>query len=474
MNADEKAIRSIVRQLESLAGRIDVSRMMAGGADTYMQLQEDIFELQMKIQRAIGDTKQRRPRNSDVNDHLKNLRHVRWYSRRLGDAVAWNILLHDRQVIYALGKNARIPVPSDWSDGHRGAFQFARSLASREWGLPIIHDITSALRVGDVTFTKPARRPSKSVFRTVELKTSRVGEEVDEHGATVVRLNVTAISNEPFPSASAQTDVATDTEGDAPSESVVRRRPDRRIERQLARMDVATASKNAVMHQLTKIGDGHVFSLAIEDEQEPHWSELRRAIRAARRDGYAYLELGGFVGYSIFFNATGITSEDIRDERMIENVTGLMHDEIGDRNSLTVSHLPDDEDDSYSAKVLPFYLWEVPQRAIRDILRNRLMIVATYNSGWMEKLLRDAGLTVIPEQSGRDRRGFEVVASFQWEGQARVEYHSSVWEEMYVAVHEFRGPRAVVQRAVAPTTAPDIVDLDDFIPPDAAEARPSM
>lgn len=135
--------------------------------------------------------------------------------------------------------------------------------------------------------------------------------------------------------------------------------------------------------------------------------------------------------------------------------------------SITISALPDEEDDTFSAKVLPLFLWEIPQHAIQDLLRHRLLIVATYNSGWMEKLLTDAGLTVIAQPSARDSRGFEVVAHFEWEGEAQVEYHSSVWEEMYVAVHEFRGPTAVIQRALAPLSAPKLVKLKDFIPLEA-------
>lgn len=263
---DDRAIRAFIVQLDKMAGRIDVTQMFAQGPDGYMDLQEDIFKLQMKIQQTIGETKQRRSKDSESRDHLKMLRHVRWYSRRLGDAVAWNILLHNRQVLYALGKNDPVPVPSTWSDGHRGAFQFARSLTSREWGLPIVHDITSALRVGDVTFMKPDRHPTQSVFRTIELKTTRLGEDVNADGESVVHLNVTAISNEPFPTAPPSPEThATDSDEDATPKVASRRRPDRRIDRQMARMDIATASKNALMHQLTKVGDGHVFSLAIAD-----------------------------------------------------------------------------------------------------------------------------------------------------------------------------------------------------------------
>lgn len=474
MTPDERVLRGFVAQIEMLSKRVRVERLFADGLEDYLDLQEKVFKLQVKLQKTIGEAKRRGSKEPDARGHLENLRWLRWHSRRLGDAIAWCALLFNQQVIHALAQNDPVPVPSSWSDGHRGAFQFARSMTSSEWGVPIVHDITNVLRVGDVTFIRPTGQGAEAVFRTIELKTTRLGESVNEDGETVLNLNVTAIGNEPFPgSSSDRPPLNSETPASAePERAPIRqRRPDRRIERQLERMDIATASKNAPLNKSTKIGDQYVFSFSIQDEARSHWKELRRAIRQARRDGYAYFELGGFVGYSVIYNSEGVTKGHIQATSMLESVAGLMHEEIGDRNSITVSFLPDREDDTYSAQVMPFYLWEVPKRAIQDILRHRLIIAATYNSGWMEKLLNDAGLTVIPDGASRDRRSFKVVANFEWEGEARVEYHSHVWEEMYVAVHEFRGPNAVIQRALAPVRAPGIVTLSEFLPADAFEVQ---
>lgn len=463
MNADERAILRYTRRLESLANRVTVSRLFSGdGLNHFLDVQKDVFQLQIDLQRDIGEVKQGRRKSAAKASHLSSLRNRKWHAKRLGDAIAWSGLLFNRQLIKALNQNTPVPTPSAWTDGHRGAFEFARATTSREWGIPVIHDITNVLRVGDVTFMLPSesRHPRDAIYRTVELKTTRVGESVDEDGQTTIQLTVTVIGNEPLPFAVRP--APEDREVSAPAQQ---RRPDRRIERQLARMDIATASKNAPMHELTKIGDDYNFNLQLAEEQQPHWKELRRAIRTARREGFAYFELGGFVGYSLIYNATGVTEDDIKASPLPDHVVGLMHKETAERNSITISTFPDDDEDEYSADVLPLFLWEIPHRAIRDILRNRLMITATYNAGWMEKLLSDAGLTVNPDTSGRDPRNFEVVAHFEWEGEAQVEYHSHVWREMWVAVHEFRGPTAVVQRAVAPMSAPSLASLENFIPP---------
>ncbi|KPN22028.1 hypothetical protein [Arthrobacter sp. Edens01] len=461
MSGDEKVLLGILVKLEKRAQRVSGGKLFDEGLDAYLDLQEQLFELQVEVQTAIAEAKRRGPKNAEVLDYLNKLRWVRWQSRRLGDAIAWQALLLNRQVIYALAENDPVPVPSSWSEGHRGAFQFARSMTSSEWGIPIVHDITNVLRIGDLTFMRPTGLAAEADYRTIELKTSRLDEREIEGGKTTVTLGITAISTEPFPS------YVTDPPHSNPDHTpntTRRRRADRRIERQLARMEIATASKNAPLHKSTKIGNQHVFPISLPEEQKPHWKELRRAIRQARRDGNAYFELGGFVGYSLIYNSDGVSSEDILSTSLNHDVRGLLHEEIGDRNSITLSMIPDNDQDTYSSRVLPFYLWEVPQRAVRDILRNRLVIAATYNSGWMEKLLANAGLTIVPDETDRDRRGFEVIASFGWEGEARAEYHFHVWEEMFVAVHEFRGPDAVVQRALAPTSLPTLVKFEEFIP----------
>lgn len=462
MNSDERYIRRTIRQLEAFAKRVTTKSVLADGIEGYLDLQEEILNLQMSVQRRIGEVKARKSKESAVITHLAHLRRLRWLSRRAGDAVAWNALLLDRQVIHSLDNNSLVPVPSSWSDGHRGVFQLARSLTSREWGIPIVHDITSALRIGDVTFVQPALHPQKAAYRTMELKTSRVREYVNEDGETVAILNVAAVATEPLPHTPLPTEAASTPHAD--NAAAFRRRPDRRIARQVERMHTATAAKNAPSHAFTKVGNENVFTVRIEDETQPHWKELRRAIRQARREGFAYFELGGFVGYSIIYNRDGVNGEDIEAAPVIEHVNELMHDATSSRNSITVSHLPDRDDDRYSSRVLPLYLWEVPHRAICDILRGRLLITATYNTGWMEQLLRDAGLVVnVPKHSGKDKRDFEVITEFPWD-MAVGEYHQRApWEDMYVAVHEFRGPDVVVQRMLMPSIIPQHVTFEQLL-----------
>jgi hypothetical protein len=231
-------------------------------------------------------------------------------------------------------------------------------------------------------------------------------------------------------------------------------------------MDQATIRKNIGTNKSTKVGDNYVFVSDSQVDDVPHWTELRRAIRLARKQGYSYFSIGGFVGYSVLYNSRGLSDYDFQSTKITENVSGLIHEEIGDRNSITVSMLPSAAADSIALSTLPYYLWEIPQNAITDILWHRLMIVATYNTGWMENLLMRAGLRVLDVKGSRDGRAFEVIADMKWPNGVTLEYHSNVWREMVEAVHEFKGPDAVVQRATIPLTLTEIIDPEDFVPPE--------
>ncbi|MDR6611103.1 hypothetical protein [Leifsonia sp. 1010] len=428
---------------------------MNNGIPALLDLQESILRLQIEIQKDIAAAKQRRPRDADTHLFLEQLRHVRHLSRTLGDSLAWVTLLFDRQVIHSLYQESPVPISSGMTDSHHGTLAFARANTRAEWGLPIVHDITDILRVGDVTFMRPTGgREPLAEYRTFELKVSRAGAgEVDASGKQDVELHVMAVSNEPFPNLAGQ--VATMPDESAPAEPAARR-PDRRIDRQMARMDVARDRKYAPFHELAQIGTERIFTLKLEREPEPEWGKVRAAIRAARRDGYSYFSLDGFVGYALFYNRNGITDEDIQSVRLSEDITRtVMHEELGSRNSLTINQIPALDHNDPATLTLPFFLWKVPRNAIRDVIRHRLVIMAVFNSGRMEKLLKDAGVEVRPAVGGKDYRNFEVVVPLSWDN-ARGEYHAGgPWDEMLVAVREFRQPSAVVMRVRAAARIPD-------------------
>jgi hypothetical protein len=306
---------------------------------------------------------------------------------------------------------------------------------------------------------RPHRRPNKVVHQTFELKTTRTAEVPEPDGTSVVTLSVQLFSNEEFPEMPHHIRKSTAGQDSPPPPA---RRPDRRLTTQLRRMDRALVGRDAPIDDITRFENEAIVNLSLADEPDPHWAELRRAIRQARRDGYGFFALDGFVGYALFYNRAGVTETDFKAPRLLDDVKRLViHEDQGARNSLTISTVPDEERDPYSARVLPVYLWEVPQNAIRDILRGRLVISAAYNAGRIEHLLHAEGVPT--RQVGKDSRDFVCEVPLEWStGESvRVDLHAP-WDDMFTAVHEFRGAASVVQRTLAVRDLPKHLSFDRF------------
>jgi hypothetical protein len=452
----------LLRRLEKLARQVSDSRFVRPESGDIISFQESIFDLQRDIQVAISDVKKRLGRKEGIREHLDLLRQIRWFSLRLGDAVAWSLLIYNRQVIYSLHSPHRVPIATSTTDGTRGVFMMARSLAGQEWGIPIIHDMTSILRVGDLTFMRPALLPDEPIYKTFELKTSRAAEVANDDGSTTVTFNILVISNEEFPAMPGAI-------GPRPESTVAptmpKRREDRRLSSQLRRMDRALTKRTAPMDDIVRAtdeGESAGINLSLDQETEPHWAQLRRAIREARSGGYAYFSLDGFVGYAVFYSATGVDHEVMQRGSLNDDILStIVSEETGKRDSITVSTVPDDEKDPFSNFVLPVFLWKVPQRAIVDIIRGRLVIAAVYNSGRIEQLLEAQGFRTKPD--GEDPRSFYYEVPVEWPtGETAVLEVHAPWKDMFTAVHEFRGPKNVIERALAIQQLPQKIAFEKF------------
>jgi hypothetical protein len=456
LTPEERQVVGFVRRLEHLASGVSDRRFLRDSATDFLSYQESIGKVQRDIQAAIAEYKRRLRQDKALRPHLQRLRELRWHSRRLGDAVAWSILLYNRQVLISLSQNEMVPVPGKEDHGMLAAFSMARALASREWGLPIVHDITSVLRIGDITFMKPNRNPKKAVYKTFELKASKAHEEPNLDGTSTVTFNVQVISNEPIPDRPNHIPPPDPAAGPPPA-----RKPDRRLDAQLKRMSRMVDHRDAAVNDITRIAGDPSIQLLLDEEAEPQWAELRRAIRKARRDGYAYFSIDGFVGYGLFYDRSGVDLKAVDLPSLAEDIKSTLTLASTKQNSITVSSVPDEERDFFSNMVLPVFLWEVPRIAINDILRGRLVISAIFNSARVEELLEAEGFTV--RHDDKDLRNFVYAIPVDWPTGERgeMEVHAP-WMDMYMAVHEFRGARSIVQRALAIAGAPTIISYEKF------------
>lgn len=432
-----------------------------------MPYQERVAALQRDVQRAISETKVMGRKDKTQLAHLRDLQVIRWHSRRLGDGLAWMVLLFDRKTIRALTTNSRVPLSAEEDDGSRGVSVTAKKLLESGFGLPIIHDITDCLRIGDITFLSFGDSTADKMFRTIEIKTSRLDVTVDGEGNESVSLRVTAIGTEPIPLVESQAvlDMGTFRAEQLETPIHTPRREDRRLEKQFNRMVTAVARRTAEDHKLTQVDGSPHLSLVSDVEDHHHWAELRKAIRIARKHGYAFFQVDNFLGYGLWFNPKGVAKEDVADPRFIEDIQrDILSDELGDRNSLTLGALPIEEDHAHAPLLMPFTVYEIPHRAISDMLHGRLVMMAAMNTGHVERALADAGFKVELEPGALDSRSFKLRTALQWPTGERSELEiPAPWVEISAAMHEFLGMESIVSKTSAIRCLPKRIPFEEFV-----------
>jgi hypothetical protein len=164
-----RRIGAIQRRIEQLAPRAQMVDLLAEGLHAFIGFQDDLARLQAEIQRDIGALKKTVRKDKQAVPPLEYLRRLRWYARCLGDALAWEVLLFDRKAIAALMSGTRPPI-AEITPNHQAVITMAGHLLSQQFGIPIVHDITNWLRIGDITFMQPKKEGTSWRFHTVETK----------------------------------------------------------------------------------------------------------------------------------------------------------------------------------------------------------------------------------------------------------------------------------------------------------------
>ncbi|AYF97046.1 hypothetical protein [Protaetiibacter intestinalis] len=459
----ERELERLVRQLDRMALRVvgrDRSIVLNEGVEAFFKFQEDLFDFQIEVQRHLASLKATTRRSAQARKDAARFRQIRWNARRLGDALAWDHFNKDKQHIAALSHNDLMPIPSTKEDdGVRGTWLAARACAGPDWGIPLLHDITSCLRVGDITFLNVDRKTRKLVHHTVEVKSHRTATEPINDKTENITLQVTLITNEPMPEGL----------GEVKAAPAIQTRPrwqtDQRFRRQMQRMDAAVQHRKAKLNSINQIGDTTHLTLTRVGEDKHHWAELRRAIRNARKDGTSFFSVDGYAGYIVAYNPEGVTPSDFQRNFPKEALTDELHVEGHERNSMLLQTVPlTDEDASFASEVLPFYMYDIPKRAVSELLSGKLAIVSFLNIARVADALETLGYEIIPDPaSGKaDGRSFWTRATLNWpEGSFAIETPAP-WRQMLISMHEFLGVSSVIAPAAATLDLPARIRFEDF------------
>jgi hypothetical protein len=345
--------------------------------ESLWEMQLALLDQQRDVQKAITASL-REPKGKPRHTRLTELRETLWHARRFGDAIAWVLFKRDARAIFPLSYNAKVPVPPE-SHGAHGVVVAAHVLSER-FGLPLLHDITDLLRVGDVTFFKRDERP-----HTIEVKTEVGDITPDGDGYTKVSYHDTAI----WPA-----------DGSIPRE--VRRSPTRKPQaamtgdsfaRQLRRLSRASAMATAEPGKPVVIEGKQ--ALIIQSKTTPpdsYWPLIRRLIRQARRTGYASGAADDTVMYVVVFSKSGLDDpNDITKPAGPDLLESGILMEGSPNNVIRILGLPTPQGQG-PHRYTPYYLYDLPRAWIVDILRGRLIVLAVVNVGPIAAALEQAGL----------------------------------------------------------------------------------
>lgn len=353
------------------------------GPDQVWAWQLDLLNLQRDIQAEISALKARGATKAEKNMPQA----LRLLSRHLGDAFAWILLAGDRQTILALHNNSPVPISPVETETDVGMLAMVEQLMMGGWGFGLLHDVTTWLRVGDVTFI--STKQSDRHPRTVELKTSVTDR--NEDGTTAYQVTVV----EPWDSSlgdrsdpkwqpnfdQASSDDNPSSASDSSQNPAPKRRPDRRLQRQSERMSDALARVLA-KEGITELPDKSRLVSVRASLGESRWREVKAMIAKARQVGYAHVVFDSAVMYVAVYDRSGLDEGAFDTGELLDGVnsSGIAEGECLGPPSLVVRSLPPVGSSGVSVS-LPFYLLSAPKSWIKDMIYGRLALTSIHNPG---------------------------------------------------------------------------------------------
>jgi hypothetical protein len=454
-------VRPLLRRIEKLA--LTFLNMRFASPDDLWRFQLDLLSLQREIQALISDYKVRSKRDKSTRDVLGELRACRWYSRRLGDSLVWVLFGGDKKLIEPLSRNERIHVTPD-GHGSRGMLIAARHQANQGRGFPLIHDITSCLRIGDITFIR-APESSEREYETVEIKTRHTLKkrlETERLAEYEYRIQIiSAVSADRIPA-----DRVTIRASEAESANTAQRRLLAQSgSRQLKRMSTALLHQMAELNvPINEEGERPAVWAGVNPSAASNWKPLQRVVRRARRGGYGSEIVDNAFLYCAFYSADGLSPASIEHVRLREDLANpaLLIEDGSFPNVLSTAFIPQVEETSPQL-FRPFYLYPIPRASISDLLYGRMMILVCFNEGRITQSLQEAGFDV---EYDPGKKGSPLAVSGSCTGQNGIEYRFRYENLRYYfdeMIYEFRGRNCIVDaaRTMSQTVETVVVDLPE-------------
>lgn len=357
--------------------------------------------------------------------HLKLLHS---YARQLGDALAWLVLLGDEKRIRSLGENAPIrEMPLGYSlDAVVGV---AKELLPHA-GLPIIHDLTHCLRIGDITFSHPNHKE----ILTIEVKTRKLIKR--EGNQATLEIETYGVGDGMrFHTAFAAISSTETGEYRGKTFAGVPIGLTKQTKRQIERLHQAKQIEH--VESIGVLGGENetkrLFVVAKEGSRHAHWGIVQELCNKAQKVGWACRVVDGAFLYLVTFAPNDAHSFDER-IRLPEahELTDCLKDSPFDLDpnnkrtwfNGTWKYLLEDP----PLNVRPLFTYELQLDQILDILWRRLTITVFVDLPSVVHALKRAGM-----QTGKPPEGPPAPTSAVWK-----EWPSASGDHYYGGLSSFR------------------------------------
>lgn len=260
LNEDAKNI------LEELLREDVLFELDDDGMPRVFTIQVRIQKLQQRIQRQIRELKAG-PRDASFTGNLAQLRTTMNRAKVLGDTFVWMLMGFEVPSIGLLSENTPPPVHSDDEIGDLGVLAAAKIALNGKWGIPVLHDISSVLRVGDLSVLKFSEAGAGQI-QTFEIKTHHKG--MSEDGAHILDVSFLSVGA-PAPPIVETVELPPRGEAEVSTKKQRPRRSSARINRQWRRLERVHIGIKSLNQGPVPLPDGNQTIFATLDGEAAPW-----------------------------------------------------------------------------------------------------------------------------------------------------------------------------------------------------------
>jgi hypothetical protein len=281
-------------------------------------------------------------------------------------------------------------------EGHglQGMLAIAEMLCKAGAGYPILHDITSCLRVGDITFYTPDSDPL-----TVEVKTRLKGYQSDHRVLEVAVYCVSTPSEDTrWNAILAQMPQEIVVPEDMSVNDQMIQEPqamEEGLQRQMERMAEIAARQTAQDGEPLRLGERNVYIVQhlTSEQSMHHYDILQELTRDAKAQGFAWRTVDDAFVYTAVYRDTPLwlqEGEQIIPEQRVEDYQ---------RANISIAFPAAAKNfaciyDVFNSPpfVRPFFLYPLPVDIVMDMMWKRPQIIVTINLGKLVAALQAVGV----------------------------------------------------------------------------------